>query len=241
MAPTSVAPERERFVSCWGEGMPKSHADTFPAVSTTFARSSDFDPPSREQHVAELEARDRFAPGAAGALAGSWALPAALGLVEAMAPDAVARLVDRLAASLGTSDAATFALLYAASVPLGALVGAGLSLLTRNLRAWLPLVLFLTLVSSSAVTVVLALIAAYSPEHMPMVSTDRALFVASVVFSFVTSLALPLRLGGENQEARTVRRRNLGAPRLERSDLAQPPSSSSRKARGRYWVARTGT
>ena len=221
--------------------MPKSLTDSFPAVSTTFARSSDFDPPSREHYVAALEARDRFAPRAAGALAGSWALPAALGVVEAMAPDAVARVVDAIGTSLGTSEATSFALLYAASVPVGAAIGAGLSVLTRNLRAWLPLVLFLTLVSSSAVTVVLALIAAYSPGHMPMVRTDQALFVASVLFSLVTSLALPLRIGGETEEARSFRRRN-GGPRVERSDVVPPPPSSrSRKARGRYWVARTGT
>lgn len=221
--------------------MPKSHTHTFPAVSTTFARSSDFDPPSREQYVAELEARDRFSPGAAGALAGSWALPAALGVVEAIAPEAVARLVDGLVDALGTSPAASYAMLYAAAVPIGAGLGAGLGMLTRNLRAWLPLVLFLTLVSSSAVTVVLALIAAYSPGHMPMVRTDQALFVASVLFSLVTSLALPLRLGGENPEARSVRRRN-GGPRVERAELVTPPPSSrSRKARGRYWVARAGT
>ncbi len=224
--------------------MPKSLAHSIPAVSTTFARSSDFDPPSREHYVAALETRDRIAPGAAGALAGSWALPAALGVVEAIAPDAVARLVDTLVPTLGTSPAASYALLYAASVPLGAALGAGLGVLTRNLRAWLPLVLFVTLVSSSAVTVVLALIAAYSPEHMPMVRTDRALFVASVVFSLVTSLALPLRLGGENDETRSVRRRHgrHGGPRVERAEVVTPPPSSrSRKARGRYWVARTGT
>lgn len=230
----------ERTVSCWGTGMPKSYANSFPAVSTTFARSSDFDPPSREQYVAALEARDRLAPGAAGALAGSWALPAAVGVVEAIAPDAMARLVDGMVDAFGTSPAASSALLYAAAVPIGAGLGVGLGVLTRNLRAWLPLVLFLTLVSSSAVTVVLALIAAYSPGHMPMVRTDQALFVASVLFSLVTSLALPLRLGGEAEEARSVRRRN-GGTRGEQVLVAPPPSSRSRKARGRYWVARAGT
>jgi hypothetical protein len=139
----------------------------------------------------EVRRRDRMRAAPSGALTGVLAGIAALGIVHALAPEALARPVRDAAGQWGVSASLSLVVAYGTAGALGALVGAAFASVTRYLRRWLPLAVWAIVFFVSLTLLILAISRSFG-WALPNVVTVAAL-AASAAYAVVVSLALPLR------------------------------------------------
>lgn len=133
-----------------------------------------------------------MSPSAAGGISGIFAGGAALGVVHAMAPNAIAASVLATAQARGVDETVAFGVAYATAAALGAFVGAAFASVTKYLRRFVPLLVWAVIFFVSLTLLLLAVSRTYGGGlgigHTP------AILTASVAYALVVSLALPLRV-----------------------------------------------
>lgn len=146
---------------------------------------------SRRARVRALERADRLSPWSAGAFIGLLAGAATVGSVQGLDPSMFSRWVGfaertwQLEVPLGTCA------VYGAAALAGMVLGLIFAPITRNLRRWLPLLVWMTVFFTSVAMLAQAALSAYVP-FLPLLSV-KALFAAALTFAFVLSWQLPLR------------------------------------------------
>ncbi len=147
----------------------------------------------RAATIDELESHDSLRPGVAGALAGSLGAAAAFAVVRELEPARVAGELQRWQMLTSLDAPVAFGAMFLAVALLGALLGATLAALTRNLRRYLPLLLWSLIFFTSLVTVGQVLAHLYLGAAL---LPARTLFAGAAAFAAVWSLSLPLRRAG---------------------------------------------
>jgi hypothetical protein len=138
---------------------------------------------------------DRLQPATAGALTGTLAGAAALGLVHALHPGPMMAGIARLGATLAIPSDATVPLAYLAAGLGGALVGTVFGSTTRHLRrSFVALLVWALVFFVSLTMLLLAASSAYGRGFG--VSLAPAVLLASVAYAVVVSFQLPLRRRG---------------------------------------------
>lgn len=165
-----------------------------PLVQVRARRFDDADEGSQEEDgsaTVEPEANDRMGPPAAGGLAGIFAGCAALGIVHAAAPVALAEPVRGAAAQWGVATAVSFAVAYVTAAAIGGLVGAAFASVTRYLRRYFPLLVWALVFFVSLTLLLLALGRTYGPDLGEALAP--VILGASAAYAFLVSLSLPMR------------------------------------------------
>lgn len=138
---------------------------------------------------------DRLQPTAAGAIAGTFAGAAALGVVHALHPGAIMRGIARIGSAWAVPPDATVPLAYLAAALGGAVVGAVFASTTRHLRrSFAALVVWALVFFLSLTLLLLAASSAYGRGFG--VAFAPAILLASAAYAFVVSFQLPLRRRG---------------------------------------------
>ena len=135
---------------------------------------------------------DRFRPASAGALAGLVAGAGGLGVVHALHLTPISNGIVSLAARLGLAPDAALPVAYLAAALGGAIVGAGVASVTKNLRrSFAALIVWAEVFFVSLTMLLLALSSAYGRGLG--VSMAPAILLASAAYALVVSFQLPLR------------------------------------------------
>jgi hypothetical protein len=134
-------------------------------------------------------AEDRLTPGVAGGIMGVVAGAAALGLIHAFSPAALAQPVSTASEAWRVDGSVGFAIAYVTAASLGSIGGMVFGVVTRNLRKWAALALWGLVFFVSLTMVVLA----FALHGRLESSLSAVVLLASAAYGFVLSLALPLR------------------------------------------------
>jgi hypothetical protein len=138
---------------------------------------------------------DRLQPVTAGAITGTLAGAAALGVVHALHPSILMEGIARLGAAWLVPSDATVPLAYAAAGLGGALVGMAFASVTRHLRRSFAALIVWALVFFVSLTMLL-LAASSAWGHGFGVALAPAILLASAAYAFIVSFQLPLRRRG---------------------------------------------
>lgn len=161
-----------------------------PSVSDLDAIAADEDARLRSMDLSAIHG-DRMGPAVSGGIAGFFAGAAALGVVHALAPLAIATPIVRAAELRGVDAMVGFGVAYATAAALGSLVGATFAVVTRYLRKWVPLLVWALVFFVSLVMLLLAASSVYGRGFG--VSLSGPILAAGAAYAFVVSFSLPIR------------------------------------------------
>lgn len=133
-----------------------------------------------------------MSPSAAGGAAGLFAGAAAFAVIHTREPLAVAAPILEAAKERGVEATISFAIAYGTAAAVGAFVGAAFASVTKYLRRWFPLLVWSVVFFVSLTLLLLALSRTYGGGLG--VAMAPSILLASVAYSAVVSLALPLRV-----------------------------------------------
>ena len=151
----------------------------------------DDEPGSAQARMARSAPADRFRPATSGAIMGTVAGAAALGVLHLMVEAAFVGLVARVSEQRAIPFEAGLAIAYVGAGAAGALIGAFFASVTKYLRRWLPLEIW-SLVFFGSVAMV-AVAAARTWAHGPADPLMRAVFSATGLFAFLIPFSLTIR------------------------------------------------
>lgn len=134
---------------------------------------------------------DRFTPASAGGITGFFGGAAALGIVHLLERPWIDAELVRAATQWHVPVEASFAVAYGTLAACGAILGGAFASVTKNLRKFVPLLLWSLVFFSSVAVVVLSTASAYGFGWTPRVAP--AVFAATATFAVLAAMSLPLR------------------------------------------------